>query len=84
MYQGNACLSISLKKAKAFSCESKKLNMNQVVLTRDQKSKKCLDIKLIKLPKAIATAYGSFVANSDRISKECLTATGSANETLHL
>lgn len=43
------------------------------------------EIKLLnqsKLPKAIATAYGSLVASSERISKECLTATGSANETL--
>lgn len=34
------------------------------------------------LPKAMATAYGSFVASSEVNSNACLTATGSANEIL--
>lgn len=48
--------------------------------TLEQGSEK---LQTVTLPKAIATAQGSFEANSDRISKECLTATGSENKTLH-
>ena len=37
---------------------------------------------MVKIPNDIATAYGSNAASSDIISKECLTASGSAKVTL--